>query len=55
MRYGGYTVMGGSLRWTIHCTEGKQKKGTTFVIPLEKMGGDLLFHKQVQYHQRGRA
>ncbi len=20
-----------------------------------KMGGDLLFHKQVQYHQRGRA
>ena len=22
---------------------------------LIKMGGDLLFHKQVQYHQRGRA
>ncbi len=55
MRHGGYTVMGGSLRWTRRCGEDKQIKGTAIAIPLEKMGGDLLFHKQVQYHQRGRA
>ncbi len=34
----------------------KNKKGTTILqFPYKKMGGDLLFHKQVQYHQRGRA
>ncbi len=33
----------------------KQKKGTTKVIPFKKIGGDLLFHKQVQYHRRCEA
>ena len=33
----------------------KQKKEHLNRDALIKMGGDLLFHKQVQYHQRGRA
>ena len=33
----------------------KQKKGVPNGTPLDKIGSDLLFHKQVQYHRRGKA
>ena len=36
-------------------TDMVQQKKETLGDLLIKMGGDLLFHKQVQYHQRGRA
>jgi hypothetical protein len=47
------------MKWNVgalkKATDMVQQKKETLGDLLIKMGGDLLFHKQVQYHQRGRA